>query len=111
MIIYNEFYLAGFTRIDKGEEGAVFVRIEYPPEDVLPKPEIISTPMQHGKNNTNSYILVMPKFMATITACAIVKRSSKNCYSATVFDEKRIQTFRSDSLNRLRRIVADFFGV
>ncbi len=32
MEIKNAFYLTGFTRIDKGEQGAVFVRYDEPSE-------------------------------------------------------------------------------
>ena len=82
MIIHDGFYLSGFTRLDKGEAGAVFVRYENEAEG--------------GK-------------VRKIGACAVVTRSSKNCYQATVFDARRIAHFKADTLDGLRRTVAQFF--
>jgi len=110
MIINNGFYLNGFTRIDKGEEGAVFVHYEDEGEEQR-APEIRETPLYYGGPNTANYTLSIPKPKAKkLAACAIVTRSSKNCYQATVFDAKRIDNFKSDTLDGLRQTVARFFG-
>lgn len=109
MIIHDGFYLNGFTRQDKGEEGAVFVHYEDEREDKR-APEIKETPMYYGGADTANYTVSIPKPRARkITACAIVTRSSKNCYQATVYDERRIESFKADTLDGLRRTVAAFF--
>lgn len=110
MIIQNGFYLHGFTRIDKGEAGAVFVHYEN--TQAAEPAEIRETPLLYGGENTANYTLTIPKPKPPkITACAVVTRSSKNCYTSTVYDEQRIETMRADSLDGLRRKVATFFGV
>lgn len=110
MIIYDGFYLSGFTRIDKGEAGAVFVRYADVQDDTR-KPEINETPLYYGGADTYNFTISIPKPKAQkITACAIVTRSSKNCYQATAFDERRIKAFNRDSLDGLRKAVADFFA-
>lgn len=110
MIIHDGFYLNGFTRMDKGEAGAVFVRYAEEDEDKR-KPEIKETPMYYGGADTMNFTLTIPKPRPRkMTACAIVTRSSKNCYSATVFDERRIETFKESSLNDLRTACAAFFA-
>lgn len=109
MIIQSLFYLRGFTRMDKGEEGAVFLRYA---EEAADKraPEFKETPLLYGGENTMNFTLSIPKPRpAKISACAIVTRSSKNCYSATVFDEWRIETFKESSLSLLQKHCAKFF--
>ena len=109
MIIYDGFYISGFSRIDKGEEGAVFVRYEDEKEDKR-APEIKETPLYYGGADTVNYALSLPKPRARkLAACAIVTRTSKNNYTATVFGARRIETFKEHSLDGLRRKVADFF--
>ena len=54
-------------------------------------------------------MLYLPKMREKITACAIVTRSSKNCYQATAYDERHIKHFKENTLESLRRAVADFF--
>lgn len=111
MIIQSGFYLSGFTRRDLGEEGAVFVHYEEPPTNARGA-EIKETPMYYGGPDTANYTLSIPKPKAKeITACAIVTRTSKNCYQASVFDKKHIGNYKADTLDGLRRICADFFGV
>ena len=111
MVLPSGFYLRGFTRLDKNEAGAVFVRYEEEQANSR-KPEIKETPLLYGGENTANYTLSIPKPKArNPQACAIVTRTSKNRYSATVYDEKRIDTFHSESLDGLRKTVADFFGV
>lgn len=108
MIIQNGFYLHGFTRIDKGEAGAVFVHYDETADTRAA--EIRETPLLYGGENTANYTLSIPKPRPLkITACAVVTRSSKNCYAATVYDERRIETMRADSLDGLRKKVAEFF--
>lgn len=109
MTIHNGFYLSGFTRLDKGEAGAVFVHYEEAREDKR-APEIRESPMYYGGADTENFTISIPKPKGKkLTACAIVTRTSKNCYQATVYDERRIENFKSDSLDGLRRTVADFF--
>ena len=94
MIIGNDFYLSGFTRQDKGEAGAVFEEAH----------------LYYGGAGMQSYTLSIPlPKPRQIVACAVVTRTSKNCYQATVYDEKRIETLRKDSLDGLRFAVAEFF--
>ncbi len=111
MIIYDGFYLNGFTRIDKGEAGAIFVRYADEEQDKR-KPEISETPLLYGGAGTANYTITIPNPRPRkISDYAIVTRTSKNRYSATIHDEKRIDTFHSESLDGLRRRVAEFFGV
>lgn len=110
MVIQDGFYLNGFTRIDKGEAGAVFVHYAEESEDKR-APEIMETPMRYGGADTVNFALSIPKPRPRkVTACAVVTRSSKNCYSATVYDERRIETFKKSSLNDLRKRCAAFFA-
>ncbi len=111
MIIHNGFYLDGFKRMDKGEEGAVFVRYEeYKPTQEEPTIEKKRNYYYTSNDDVEEYIVRVPKIKAPkLISCAIVTRSSKNCYSATCFDEFRIETFKADSLDGLRNAVADFF--
>lgn len=109
MIIGNDFYLSGFTRQDKGEAGAVFVHYEEVQEDKR-APEIKEVALYYGGADTANFTVSIPKPKAKkITACAIVTRTSKNCYQATVYDETRIEMLRKDSLDGLRAVVAEFF--
>lgn len=109
MVIHNGFYLNGFTRLDKGEAGAVFVHYEDECEDKR-APEIKEAPLYYGGADTANFTVSIPKPKARkITACAIVTRSSKNCYQASCYDEKRIESFKADTLDGLRRTVAAFF--
>ena len=109
MTIHNGFYLTGFTRKDMGEAGAVFVHYEEEHEDKR-APEIREAPLYYGGADTANFTLSIPKPRAKkITACAVVTRSSKNCYQATVYDERRIEYLKSDTLDGLRRTVATFF--
>lgn len=112
MIIQNGFYLHGFTRYDMGEAGAVFIHYAEEKEKER-KLEIRETPLIYGGAGTVNYTLSIPKQVQKIIACAVVTRTSKNCYQATVFDDprRRIEMFKADSLDSLRRMVADFFGV
>ncbi len=107
MVINSGFYLTGFTRIDKGEEGAVFVRYDVAQSSKC-KPEINEIFSNYGGTGTASYSLSIP--VPKVVACAIVTRTSKNCYSATVFGMRKIDTYKSDSLDGLRRTVAAFFN-
>ncbi len=110
MIIGNDFYLTGFTRLDKGEAGAVFVRYDEKEQDER-KPEIEEAHLYYGGTGMQSYTISIPlPKPQKIVACAIVTRTSKNCYQATVYDDKRIEAFRKDSLDGLRTVVAGFFG-
>ncbi len=108
MVINSDFYLNGFTRLDKGEAGAVFVHYGDDPEQKAPRAPIVRYGYTNAREANFSITLPLPA-PRTATACAIVTRSSKNCYTATVYDVKRIATFRESSLNELRRVVAGFF--
>lgn len=109
MIIHDGFYLKGFTRLDKGEEGAVFVHYEDEAGESR-APEIREAPRYYGGADTANFTVSIPQPKARkITACAIVTRSSKNCYQATAYDERRIKYFKADTLDGLRRAVAEFF--
>ena len=111
MIIQSGFYLSGFTRIDKGDAGAVFVHYEEEEQDTR-KPEIKETQLLYGGAGTQNFTLSIPKPKARkVTSCAVVTRTSKNCYQATVYDERRIESYREETLGGLRRTVAKFFGV
>lgn len=107
MEIKNAFYLTGFTRIDKGEQGAVFVRYDEPSER-KGKPSINESYLNYGGKGSESFILSMPA--RNVISAAIVTRTSKNRYSATVFGVRSISSFCADSLDGLRNIVATFFA-
>ena len=111
MRIHDGFYLSGCTRLGKGEAGAVFVRYENEAEGGADAPKISQTG-QHFQGNAvgESFQIWVPAPKARkISACAVVTRSSKNCYQATVFDARRIAHFKADTLDGLRRTVAQFF--
>lgn len=103
MEIKSGFYLTGFTRIDKGEQGAVFVRYDNPGA-----PSINEAFLNYGGKNSENFILSMPA--RNVISAAIVTRTSKNRYSATVFGVRSISSFCADSLDGLRNIVATFFA-
>ncbi len=106
MEIKSDFYLSGFTRIDKGAEGAVFVRYD----EVKGRgnnPMINEAYLNYGGKNAESFIVSIPS--RNVVSAAIVTRTSKNRYAATVFGLRSIKTFYADSLNGLRQEVAAFF--
>ncbi len=103
MEIKSGFYLRGFTRIDKGEAGALFVRYRKP-KSMRGKMECIC---RHDAEEI--YTISIPSRPRPIECCAIVTRTSKNCYQATVCDERRIEYLKADTLDGLRRMVAGFF--
>ncbi len=109
MEINNSFYLQGFRRMDMREAGAVFVRFEAPTAEKSAA-SIEKAPMYyHGKDNA-CYMLTVPKPQAEkLTACAVVTRTSKNRYSATAFDETRIQDFYAETLSELQASLNKFF--
>ncbi len=106
MEIKNGFYLTGFTRIDKGDEGAVFVRYDDLKER-KGKPAINEAFLNYGGKNTENFIISVP--CRNVVSAAIVTRTSKNRYSATVFGVRLIRTFYADSLDGIRNTVANFF--
>lgn len=109
MTIGNDFYLSGFTRIDKGEAGAVFVRYAEEEQDER-KPEIEETYLRYGGAGMLSYALSIPlPKPRRIVAEAIVTRTSRSRYTAVVYDEKRIAEFKEDTIGGLRSVVAAFF--
>lgn len=113
MKIHDGFYLSGFTRQDKGEAGAVFVRYE----EVAPvKPTVRSTSVTLNQTGAGTFSLAVPIELTMpkpkpqrVTACAIVTRTSKNRYQATAYDERRIESFSATGLDELRQTVAEFF--
>ncbi len=105
MIIKDGFYLNGFTRIDKGEAGAVFVRFGARRNGNAPAIEEMQ--LKYGGKGTANYLITIPP--QTVVECAIITRSSRNCYQAAVYDERRIKYFKADTLDGLRRAVAAFF--
>ncbi len=110
MTIGNDFYLYGFTRQDKGEEGAVFVRYDLQPA-AEGKPEINETPLMYGGKGMRNYTLSIPlPPPPKITACVIVTRTSKKRYQAVAYDDCRIESFSSQMIGELRRIVSNFFA-
>lgn len=109
MIIGNDFYLNGFTKQDKGESGAVFVRYEKLQESDC-APEIKETPLYYGGSDTLNFTVSIPKpHKPRITASAIVMRTSKSRYTAVVYDERRIEELKSDTLKGLKKSVEEFF--
>lgn len=109
MIIYDGFYLKGFTRIDKGEAGAVFERYGEAKAQEKQPPRIKESE-KYNNPAASVYSLVIPAPAPRhVVACAVVTRTSKNCYQATVYDERRIEHFTATTLDGLRRTVADFF--
>lgn len=109
MEIKSAFYLRGFTRIDKGESGAVFVHYEEEKGE-NGAPEIERSYLNYGGAGRESYTLTLPKPKARkLTACAIVTRTSKNSYTAACYDERRVAFLKGDTLEGLRHTVAAFF--
>lgn len=109
MEINKNFDLYGFTRHDKGESGAVFLR--YSEQKDERKAEINATPMYYGGRDSVSYTISVPKPKEKLlTGCAIVTRSSKNLYQATVFNKTRIETFRAEALGEMISLIEKFFS-
>ena len=106
MEIKSEFYLNGFTRIDKGEQGAVFIRYDDLNER-KDTPAINEGYLNYGGMNSESFVVSIPARNAI--SAAIVTRTSKNRYSATAFGVWKISTFYDESLSGLRKQVAKFF--
>lgn len=110
MTIGNDLYLSGFTRQDKGENGAVFVRYETP-QGSDRAPEITETPLYYGGKDTVNYTVSIPKPQKPrITGSAIIRRTSKSRYTAVVYDERRIEELKAETLNRLKKDIEEFFG-
>ncbi len=113
MTIKNEFKLKGLTKIDAGDEGAVFVRYDEPPkEERKREAELRETPMYYGGRDTLNFTLSVPiprRFDRSVTALAIVTRSSKSRYTAICYHDRRIETFRADTLGGLQKCVDRFF--
>lgn len=110
MEIKNSFYLQGFTRIDKGESGAVFVRYEAETNE-SGEPEVFDEGQRfhRGKAGESFCIWLPAPKVRKVSACAIVTRTSKNSYTAACYDERQIATLKSDTLEGLRHTVAEFF--
>lgn len=106
MEIKSGFYLTGFTRIDKGEQGAVFVRYDELNERRA-APAINEGYLNYGGKNSENFVVSIPS--RNIIAAAIVTRTSKNRYSATAFGVRLISTIYDESLDGLRGKVAQFF--
>lgn len=108
MEIKSGFYLRGFKRIDKGESGAVFIRYGEPKKSARSAPEVFDEGQSYHENTAgNSFLVWLPVY--TVVACAIVTRTSKNCYQATAFNEQGIKSFKADTLDGLRSEVAAYF--
>lgn len=108
MEIKDGFYLTGFTRQDKGDAGAVFVQYEAAQDTRAPV--VVERPLHESYADTASFTVTIQRPQPRkVSACAIVTRSSKNCYQAMAYDATRIESFRADSLDALRRMIAAFF--
>lgn len=115
MELGNGFYLSGFERRSLGEAGAVFVR--YEETDATPRtrrqPEI--EPQRYSyygaRSDMDGYLVYIPKPAETkITGYAIVQRTSKNRWSATVHDLTRIETLYAETGSELSQKVRTFFA-
>ena len=106
MEIKSGFYLTGFSRIDLGEQGAVFIRYDELNER-KDTPAINEGYLNYGGKNAESFIVSIPS--RNVISAAIVTRTSKNRYSATAFGTRLIRTICDESLDGLRRQVAHFF--
>ncbi len=115
MTVHNGFYLSGFTRYDRGEDGAIFVRFSdfgtIPKEE--PKATIDKTRGYYYDADSDGYdsftVKIPKKKTPKLVAGAIVMRTSKNSYSARCFDEARIAHFVEKTLDELRVKCAEFF--
>lgn len=108
MNIGNWFSLDGFTRMDLGDEGAVFIRYAEDDKDGR-TPELKETTPNLWTSSFEYTIKIPKPRPRRVSGCAVVTHSSKNCYSATVFDERRIATFKESSEWRLELRCIDFF--
>ena len=108
MNIGNWFSLDGFTRMDMGEEGAVFIKYAEDHKDERTTKFKETTPYSWA--DTLMYTITIPKPRPRhVTQCAVVTHSSKNCYSATIFDKRRIATFKTSSVRALEQRCKYFF--
>ncbi len=109
MVINGYIYLDGFVKQDKGEEGIVFLRYQKEQADER-KAEIHFNPMYYGGRDTDNYTLIIPKPRERkFDACAVVKRTSKNKYTVTAFDDDHIITFKSETVDEVQKGLNEFF--
>lgn len=111
MTINGDIYLYGFEKHDRGEEGIIFLRYREDEKDER-KAEINKSPMYYGGRDTDNYMLIIPKPRERkFDACAVVVRTSKNKYTITAFDDKRIINFKSETVDDVGRSLNEFFGL
>ena len=109
MTINGDIYLYGFEKYDKGDEGIVFLRYQEEQKDER-KAEINYSPMYYGGRDTDNYTLSIPKPRGRrCNACAVVKRTSKNKYTVTAFDDDRIIMFKSETVDDVQKGLNEFF--
>lgn len=109
MNIENWFSLDGFTRMDLGEEGVVFIRYAEDDKDGR-TPELEETTPNLWTSSLEFTIKIPKPRPRRVSGCAVVTHSSENCYTATVFDERRIATFKERSAWTLEQSCRDFFA-
>ena len=137
MTISNDLYLDGFQKINCGEDGMVFVRYSkpeaderaaeivikgYPILDKVGKAEISKSPMYYGGRDTENYDISMslnvmfplrlsvptPK-ERVINAFVAVIRGSKNRYTVTLYENGRLEFYKSGSIKEKKKICEQFF--
>lgn len=111
MTISGDIYLYGFDKYDKGDEGIVFLRYQEEKKDERTA-EIHASPMYYGGRDTDNYTLSIPKPRERkFNACAVIKRTSKNKYTVTAFDDDRIIMFKSETADDVGRSLNTFFNI
>ncbi len=111
MKIESNIYLHGFEQYSKGEGGIVFLRYREEKKDER-KTEIRLAPSYYGERGTESYILSIPKPQERkFDAGAVVIRTSKSRYTVIAFDENRMEMFKFENVDDLRRGLNDFFKI
>ena len=110
MTINGTIYLQGFERHDHGDDGIVFLRYQEELNDER-KAEINKSPMYYGGRDVDIYTLSIPKPKERkFDACVVLIRTSKNKYTVTAFDQKRIITFKAESLDEVQKCCNKFFN-
>ena len=105
MEISGKLVLHGFTRINAGDRGAVFVRYETPRADDR-KAEVRESPMYYGGKDYVSYMVNIPKpRTAAVTGVVIVERTSKNRYRVSAWAGGTIENFSTANTDEIVRTV------
>lgn len=111
MKIERGIYLQGFEQYNKGEDGIVFLRYREQKKEER-KAEIRNAPSYYGDYGTEGYILTIPKPQERkFDAGAVVIRTSKSRYTVIAFDNDRMEMFKFENIEEVRKGLNAFFKI